>query len=163
MVRKLRQAGAELGDILAEDDVTAPAAESRLDDHRRGDRDSARGSGDLNGRRMRNPRRGERSCRCQLVVGGDERPRPVEHADARSFESSELPEAGLDPVEPFRDVEAADGAAFAAGARAAESLVQQVKSMIGISVRVEVREPGSIERSIGKAKRVVDKRTPRAG
>jgi len=32
--------------------------------------------------------------------------------------------------------------------------------MIGISVRVEVREPGAIERSIGKAKRVIDKRTP---
>jgi phenylacetate-CoA ligase len=60
-------------------------------------------------------------------------------------------------------VEAADAAAFAARARAAEALIQQVKSMIGISVRVEVREPGSIERSIGKAKRVIDKRSPRAG
>jgi phenylacetate-CoA ligase len=40
--------------------------------------------------------------------------------------------------------------------------VHQVKSMIGISVRVEVREPGSIERSIGKAQRVIDKRSPRA-
>jgi phenylacetate-CoA ligase len=55
-------------------------------------------------------------------------------------------------------VEAADAAAFAAGAMAATVLVEQVKSMIGISVRVEVREPGSIERSIGKAKRVIDKR-----
>ena len=55
-------------------------------------------------------------------------------------------------------VEAADAAAFVAGARAAAVLVEQVKSMIGISVRVEVREPGSIERSIGKAKRVIDKR-----
>jgi phenylacetate-CoA ligase len=60
-------------------------------------------------------------------------------------------------------VEAADAAAFAAGARAADALVQQVKSMIGISVRVEVRAPGSIERSVGKAKRVIDKRSPRAG
>jgi phenylacetate-CoA ligase len=57
-------------------------------------------------------------------------------------------------------VEAADAAAFTAGARAATALVEQVKSMIGISVRVEVREPGAIERSIGKAKRVIDKRTP---
>jgi phenylacetate-CoA ligase len=56
-------------------------------------------------------------------------------------------------------VEAADAAAFAAGAKAAAALVHQVKSMIGISVRVEVREPGSIERSVGKAKRVIDKRT----
>jgi phenylacetate-CoA ligase len=57
-------------------------------------------------------------------------------------------------------VEAADAAAFAAGAQAAVMLIEQVKAMIGISVRVEVREPGSIERSIGKAKRVIDKRTP---
>jgi len=56
-------------------------------------------------------------------------------------------------------VEAADAAAFAARGRAAEALLQQVKSMIGISVRVDVRAPGSIERSIGKAKRVIDKRT----
>jgi len=55
-------------------------------------------------------------------------------------------------------VEAADAAAFVAGAKAATVLVEHVKSMIGISVRVEVREPGSIERSIGKAKRVIDKR-----
>jgi phenylacetate-CoA ligase len=60
-------------------------------------------------------------------------------------------------------VEAADAAAFAAGAKAAAMLIKQVKAMIGVSVRVEVREPGSIERSIGKAKRVIDKRTPRTG
>jgi phenylacetate-CoA ligase len=57
-------------------------------------------------------------------------------------------------------VEAADAAAFATGAKAATALIEQVKAMIGISVRVEVRQPGSIERSIGKAKRVIDKRTP---
>ena len=56
-------------------------------------------------------------------------------------------------------VEAADAAAFVAGAKAATMLVEQVKAMIGVSVRVEVREPGSIERSIGKAKRVIDKRS----
>ena len=59
-------------------------------------------------------------------------------------------------------VEAADAVAFTAGARAATALIEQVKSIIGISVRVEVREPGSIERSIGKAKRDIDKRTPGA-
>jgi phenylacetate-CoA ligase len=57
-------------------------------------------------------------------------------------------------------VEAADAVAFTAGARAATALIEQVKSIIGISVRVEVREPGAIERSIGKAKRVIDKRSP---
>jgi phenylacetate-CoA ligase len=60
-------------------------------------------------------------------------------------------------------VEAADGAAFGACAGSSRSLVEQIKAMIGISARVEVREPGSIERSIGKAKRVIDKRTPRTG
>jgi phenylacetate-CoA ligase len=60
-------------------------------------------------------------------------------------------------------VEAADADAFAACAGASRALVEQIKAMIGISARVEVREPGSIERSIGKAKRVIDKRTPRAG
>jgi len=60
-------------------------------------------------------------------------------------------------------VEAADAAAFAARATAAAVLIKQVKAMIGISVRVEVREPGSIERSIGKAKRVIDKRAPSSG
>jgi len=59
-------------------------------------------------------------------------------------------------------VEAADAAAFAAGTKAATVLIEQVKAMIGISVRVEIRQPGSIERSIGKAKRVIDKRTPAA-
>jgi phenylacetate-CoA ligase len=60
-------------------------------------------------------------------------------------------------------VEAADAAAFASCAGAAQALSERCKSMIGISARVEVREPGSIERSIGKAKRVIDKRTPLAG
>ena len=60
-------------------------------------------------------------------------------------------------------VEAADATAFTACAGASKALVEQIKSMIGISARVEVREPGSIERSVGKAKRVIDKRTPRAG
>jgi len=60
-------------------------------------------------------------------------------------------------------VEAADATAFTACAGASKALVEQIKSMIGISARVEVREPGSIERSVGKAKRVIDKRMPRAG
>jgi phenylacetate-CoA ligase len=60
-------------------------------------------------------------------------------------------------------VEAADAEAFVGGAKAATMLIEQVKAMIGISVRVEIRQPGSIERSIGKAKRVIDKRTPIAG
>ena len=39
-------------------------------------------------------------------------------------------------------------------------LVQQVKAYVGISVAVEVHTPGSIERSAGKARRVIDRRKP---
>jgi len=37
-------------------------------------------------------------------------------------------------------------------------LAHHVKSSVGISVRVEVVEVGTLERSVGKAKRVVDRR-----
>lgn len=50
---------------------------------------------------------------------------------------------------------------FASGAEkefAAHDLQHHMKSYIGISAKVEVVEVGGIERSIGKAKRVVDKR-----
>lgn len=40
----------------------------------------------------------------------------------------------------------------------AKELAQQVKTYVGISVRVQVGEPGAIERSIGKAKHVIDRR-----
>ena len=42
--------------------------------------------------------------------------------------------------------------------RATSELAQHVKAYIGISAVIVVRDPGAIERSIGKAKRVVDKR-----
>jgi phenylacetate-CoA ligase len=45
--------------------------------------------------------------------------------------------------------------------RAAESLTQQIKNRIGVSVTVSVLEPDSIERSIGKAKRIIDQRPKR--
>jgi phenylacetate-CoA ligase len=48
-----------------------------------------------------------------------------------------------------------DGSA-AAGARAA--LEHAIKSLIGVSCRVKVEAPGAIDRSVGKAKRVVDRR-----
>jgi phenylacetate-CoA ligase len=41
---------------------------------------------------------------------------------------------------------------------AAEELSGLVKSLIGVSARVAVDDPGAIERSMGKARRVVDKR-----
>jgi phenylacetate-CoA ligase len=46
---------------------------------------------------------------------------------------------------------------------AARELVQHVKAYVGISVRVNLGAPGFIERSIGKAKRVIDKRSAPAG
>jgi phenylacetate-CoA ligase len=51
--------------------------------------------------------------------------------------------------------EKADGSA-AAGARAA--LEHAIKTMIGVTCRVRVEAPGAMERSAGKAKRVVDRR-----
>ena len=48
-----------------------------------------------------------------------------------------------------------DGSA-AAGARAA--LEHAIKSLIGVSCRVRVEPPGAIDRSVGKAQRVIDRR-----
>ncbi len=42
--------------------------------------------------------------------------------------------------------------------RCAQELTRHVKAYVGISVRVTVHPPGAIERSVGKAKRVVDRR-----
>jgi phenylacetate-CoA ligase len=56
-------------------------------------------------------------------------------------------------------VEARPGAATAAERkRSADVLANRVKQNIGISVMVDVSEPGSIERSLGKARRILDLR-----
>jgi phenylacetate-CoA ligase len=47
---------------------------------------------------------------------------------------------------------------FADGEEAAGRLSHLIKSLIGISADVKVAAPGTIERSVGKAKRVVDRR-----
>ena len=55
--------------------------------------------------------------------------------------------------------EAATGAADdTSRSTAARELTQHIKSMIGVSVQVDVREPGGVPRSEGKAKRVHDLR-----
>jgi phenylacetate-CoA ligase len=41
---------------------------------------------------------------------------------------------------------------------AAKALSHHVKAMIGVSARIDVRDPGAIERSVGKARRVIDRR-----
>jgi phenylacetate-CoA ligase len=43
---------------------------------------------------------------------------------------------------------------------AARDLVHHIKSRVGISTRVRVADPGTLERSVGKARRVVDRRRP---
>jgi len=48
--------------------------------------------------------------------------------------------------------------AGADAARAARELAHCVKTLVGISVRVNVLAPGGVERSQGKAKRIVDRR-----
>ncbi|MGG5817829.1 phenylacetate--CoA ligase PaaK [Falsiroseomonas sp. HW251] len=55
-------------------------------------------------------------------------------------------------------VECEPGASEAERAAAARTLSHHVKAMIGVSAAIEVRDPGAIERSLGKARRVVDKR-----
>ncbi|HEX5865714.1 MAG TPA: phenylacetate--CoA ligase PaaK [Casimicrobiaceae bacterium] len=55
-------------------------------------------------------------------------------------------------------VERAPGAGGAGGDAAGAQLEHHIKSLIGVSAEVRVVQSGGIERSIGKAKRVVDKR-----
>ena len=42
--------------------------------------------------------------------------------------------------------------------RLTAELSHHIKSDVGISTRIEVKEPGGIPRSMGKAQRVIDKR-----
>jgi phenylacetate-CoA ligase len=57
-------------------------------------------------------------------------------------------------------VEAAHGVPHdgAAAQAAAEMLAHEIKAYIGTTARIELRPEGGIERSMGKAKRVVDQR-----
>jgi phenylacetate-CoA ligase len=58
-------------------------------------------------------------------------------------------------------VERAPGAGAADGDAAGARLAHSIKDLVGVSAAVRVVAPGGIERSVGKARRVVDKR-PRA-
>ncbi len=56
-------------------------------------------------------------------------------------------------------VESTESAASAdARGTSAKELAHHIKSVIGVSTRIDVTEPGGVERSQGKAKRVVDNR-----
>ena len=55
-------------------------------------------------------------------------------------------------------VERAPGTGHADGEKAGAALAHRIKSLIGVTAIVEVVQQGGIERSLGKAKRIVDKR-----
>jgi phenylacetate-CoA ligase len=55
-------------------------------------------------------------------------------------------------------VERRDGADDAAAGAAAKGLRHHIKTMIGISTAIEIVDPGSVERSLGKARRIRDLR-----
>ena len=55
-------------------------------------------------------------------------------------------------------VERASTAGAADADAAGERLAQRIKNLIGVSAAVRVMASGGIERSLGKAKRIVDKR-----
>ncbi|MEX1147657.1 MAG: phenylacetate--CoA ligase, partial [Sphingomonadales bacterium] len=54
----------------------------------------------------------------------------------------------------------AEAASDSARKAAADRLGHDIKSLIGISSRIEIHAPGTIDRSEGKAKRIIDKRNP---
>jgi phenylacetate-CoA ligase len=51
-----------------------------------------------------------------------------------------------------------DAADPATRAQQAKALIRHIKAVVGVSVRIDVVDPGAIDRSIGKAKRVLDLR-----
>jgi phenylacetate-CoA ligase len=51
----------------------------------------------------------------------------------------------------------------AARARLGQQLRYDIKEKVGVTAQVTVSDPGSIERSMGKARRVIDKRQPTQG
>jgi phenylacetate-CoA ligase len=55
-------------------------------------------------------------------------------------------------------VEALPGVTGEERDRCARALAHHVKEMIGVTAAVDLRDPEAIERSVGKARRVVDRR-----
>ena len=51
-----------------------------------------------------------------------------------------------------------DAAEGSIRANCAQTLMHHIKSSLGIATEVDVVEPGQIERSLGKAKRIIDLR-----
>jgi phenylacetate-CoA ligase len=67
-------------------------------------------------------------------------------------------EGPLDELTVAVEVQAEVEHAGEAAQRAARELAHDIKSFIGTTARIELRAPGGVERSLGKAKRVIDKR-----
>jgi phenylacetate-CoA ligase len=65
-------------------------------------------------------------------------------------------EQRLDAMEVV--VEAMPGADRDARGALAGELAQRIKNFIGVSVSISIADPGGVERSQGKARRVIDKR-----
>jgi phenylacetate-CoA ligase len=63
----------------------------------------------------------------------------------------------LDELKIVVEAKVAAGASEARDA-AGEDLARHVKSRIGVSAEIAVVEPGQVERSLGKAKRIIDLR-----
>jgi phenylacetate-CoA ligase len=68
-------------------------------------------------------------------------------------------EALLDELAVRVEIHPHAAADTAARHLAGRELAHRVKAYVGVSVRVEVCDPGAVERSAGKAKRVIDRRT----
>jgi phenylacetate-CoA ligase len=66
-------------------------------------------------------------------------------------------EGRLDEMEIFVEARA-ETASESHRSAAARQLARSVKNLVGVRAKVSVTPPGAIERSVGKAKRVVDKR-----
>jgi phenylacetate-CoA ligase len=64
----------------------------------------------------------------------------------------------LDALTVRVELKAGEHVDGAAAVGAASALQHAIKSYIGVSAEVKIESPGGIERSMGKAKRVVDKR-----
>jgi len=90
---------------LAPKDVGAPAAEARLQDEWRRQRNLGRSRDEMCGARLRHTCALEALRGEELVVGIEQGSRAVQHADSPPLELVERVQAGLDAVERLQDVE----------------------------------------------------------
>ena len=68
-------------------------------------------------------------------------------------------ESHLDALSVHVECASGEDSGHAARDRLAQQLARDIKAYVGVTVNVSVLPVGSIERSVGKAKRVIDKRT----